>query len=43
MKKTQKKIDYTKLRLTDDYEYEPEKQEKETDKEPNKKEPPKNQ
>ena len=36
-----KKFDYTILRLTDDYEYESEKEEKETDKKPDKKEPPK--
>ena len=47
--KDTKKYDYTKLRLSDDYEYESEKQEKEekeekeTDKKPNKKKPPKNQ
>ena len=38
--KVTKKFDYTKLRLTDDYEYEPEEEEKETDKKPIKKEPP---
>ena len=36
-----KKFDYTKLRLFDDYEYESEKEEKETDKKPNQKEPSK--
>ena len=35
-----KKFDYIKLRLSDDYEYEPEEEEKETDKKPSKKEPP---
>ena len=40
--KVTEKFDYTKLRLTDDYEYEPEEEEKETDKKPIKKEPPKN-
>ena len=39
--KDTKKFDYTKLRLTDDYEYESEEEEKETDKKPDKKEPPK--
>ena len=39
--KDTKKFDYTKLRLFDDYEYESEKEEKETDKKPNQKEPPK--
>ena len=39
--KNTKKSDYTKLRLTDDYEYESEKEEKETDKKPDTKEPPK--
>ena len=39
--KDTKKFDYTKLRLSDDYEYEAEKEEKETDKKPNQKEPPK--
>ena len=38
--KDRKKFDYTKLRLSDDYEYESE-EEKETDKKPDKKEPPK--
>ena len=35
--KDTKKFDYTKLRLTDDYEYESEKEEKKTDKKPDKK------
>ena len=39
--KETKKFDYTKLRLTDHYEYEFEKGEKETDKKPDKKEQPK--
>ena len=39
--KDTKKIVYIKLRLTDDYEYESEKEEKETDKKSDKKEPPK--
>ena len=39
--KDTKKFYYTKLRLSDDYEYESKKEEKETDKKPNKKEPPK--
>ena len=37
------KFDYTKLRLTDAYEYESEKEEKETDKKSGKKEPLKKQ
>ena len=36
--KDRKKFDFTKFSLSDDYEYEPEKEEKETDKKPNKKE-----
>ena len=39
--KDTKKFDYTKLRLSNDYEYESEKEEKETDNKPNKKKPPK--
>ena len=39
--KDTKKFDYTKLRLTDDYEYESEIEKKETDKKLNRKEPPK--
>ena len=42
-KKTQKKIDYTKLRLVDEYLYGFEEEDKKTDKKPNKKETPKNQ
>ena len=41
-KKDTKKFDYTKLRLSDDYEYESEEDEKQTDKKSYKKEPPKN-
>ena len=39
--KDTKKFDYTKLRLSNDYEYESEKEEKETDNKPNKKKTPK--
>ena len=39
--KEKKKLDYTKLRVFDDYEYESEEEEKETDKKLDKKEPPK--
>ena len=39
--KDTKKFDYTKLRLTDDYEYESQERVKETNKKPDKKEPPK--
>ena len=35
-----KKFHYTQLRLSDDYEYESEEEEKKTDKKPDKKEPP---
>ena len=40
--KDARKLDYIKLRLSDDYENESEEEEKETDKKSNKKEPPKN-
>ena len=40
-KKDMNKFDYTKLRPTDDYQYEPEEEEEQTDKKPGKQEPPK--